>query len=50
MPEYLIDNGYNVIPVNPKTSEILGKKSYGSVAEGERKSKLWMFSEDQKNC
>jgi uncharacterized protein len=33
VPEYLIDNSYNVIPVNPKNSEILGKKSYGSVAE-----------------
>jgi predicted CoA-binding protein len=26
--KYLIENGYNVIPVNPTTKEVLGKKSY----------------------
>lgn len=28
VPEYLITQGYNVIPVNPTTHEIMGKKSY----------------------
>lgn len=29
---YLVDHGYNVIPVNPKATEILGKKSYPSLS------------------
>ena len=33
VPKYLIENGYNVIPVNPTTSEVLGRKSYASVSE-----------------
>jgi predicted CoA-binding protein len=33
VPKYLSDNGYNVIPVNPTTEEILGKKCYDSVSE-----------------
>ena len=33
VPKYLSDNGYDVIPVNPTTDEILGKKSYYSVSE-----------------
>jgi uncharacterized protein len=33
VPRYLIEHGYNVIPVNPTTSEILGRKSYPFVAE-----------------
>ena len=32
VPRYLIEHGYNVIPVNPTTSEILGRKSYPFVA------------------
>jgi len=28
VPKYLIDNGYNVIPVNPTIPEVLGRKSY----------------------
>jgi uncharacterized protein len=32
VPKYLIEHGYNVIPVNPTTTEILGRKSYPSVA------------------
>jgi predicted CoA-binding protein len=31
VPKYLIENGYNVIPVNPTTKEVLGRKSYASV-------------------
>jgi predicted CoA-binding protein len=33
VPKYLIDHGYNVIPVNPTVNEILGKKSYPTVSE-----------------
>jgi predicted CoA-binding protein len=29
---YLIDNGYTVVPVNPRESEILGQKSYPDLA------------------
>jgi uncharacterized protein len=32
VPKYLIDHGYNVIPVNPTTTEILGRKSYPTVS------------------
>ncbi len=28
IPEYLMKNGYQVIPVNPSADEILGQKSY----------------------
>ncbi len=33
VPKYLIDNGFDIIPVNPTASEILGKKCYDSVSE-----------------
>lgn len=33
VPKYLMENGYNVIPVNPTTTEVLGRKSYASVSE-----------------
>lgn len=29
---YLISEGYNVIPINPRESEVLGRKSYPSIA------------------
>ena len=32
VPRYLIDHGYNVIPVNPTSTEILGRKSYPAVS------------------
>jgi uncharacterized protein len=32
VPRYLIDHGYNVIPVNPTATEILGRKSYPTVS------------------
>jgi uncharacterized protein len=32
VPKYLIDRGYNVIPVNPTVTEILGRKSYPTVS------------------
>jgi uncharacterized protein len=33
VPQYLIENGYNVIPVNPTTTEVLGRKSYPKVSD-----------------
>jgi uncharacterized protein len=32
VPKYLIDLGYNVIPVNPTANEIMGRKSYPQVS------------------
>ena len=31
--QYLIDRGYEVIPVNPTEPEILGRKSYGALSD-----------------
>lgn len=33
VPKYLIDQGYNVIPVNPTATEILGRKCYSSLVD-----------------
>ncbi|MFQ5440683.1 MAG: CoA-binding protein [Nitrosopumilaceae archaeon] len=33
VPKYLSENGFEVIPVNPTTDEILGKKCYSSILE-----------------
>ena len=33
VPKYLVDNGYDVIPVNPTTDKILEKKCYSSISE-----------------
>jgi predicted CoA-binding protein len=32
VPRYLIEQGYNVIPVNPTTLDVMGKKSYPLVS------------------
>ena len=32
VPKYLMEQGYNVIPVNPIAPEIMGKKSYPNVS------------------
>jgi uncharacterized protein len=32
VPKYLIEHGYNVIPVNPTLTEVLGRKAYSSIA------------------
>ncbi|HVX02721.1 MAG TPA: CoA-binding protein [Nitrososphaera sp.] len=32
VPKYLIERGYNVIPVNPTAPEIMGMKSYPNVS------------------
>lgn len=33
VPKYLADKGYNIIPVNPTTDEILGRKCYHEINE-----------------
>lgn len=33
VPEYLLQKGYNIIPVNPNTDEILQMKCYDRVSE-----------------
>lgn len=33
VPKYLIDQGFNVIPVNPTTTEILGRKCYPTLLD-----------------
>jgi uncharacterized protein len=33
VPKYLIEHGYNVIPVNPTLSEVLGRKADPSIAD-----------------
>jgi len=33
VPKYLIENGFNIIPVNPTTSEVLGRKSYANISD-----------------
>ena len=33
VPKFLIDHGYNIIPVNPTAEEILGRKSYPLVSK-----------------
>jgi len=32
VPKYLIEHGYNVIPVNPTLTEVIGRKAYPSIA------------------
>ncbi|AHC50680.1 CoA-binding protein [Sulfolobus acidocaldarius SUSAZ] len=33
VPRFLINKGYNVIPINPTVNEILGRKSYKSILD-----------------
>jgi uncharacterized protein len=33
VPKYLYEKGYNIIPVNPTTTEILGKRCYASLLD-----------------
>jgi len=33
IPNYLLEHGFNVIPVNPTADEILGRKSYKKLSE-----------------
>jgi len=33
VPKYLVEHGYNVIPINPTVTEVFGKKSYPTIAD-----------------
>ena len=33
VPKYLLDHGYDVIPVNPYADEVLGREAYDSLAD-----------------
>ncbi len=33
VPKYLVEQGYNIIPINPTTTEILERKCYPSITE-----------------
>jgi len=33
VPKYLAEKGYNIIPVNPTTDEILGKRCYSELSD-----------------
>ena len=33
VPKYLIDNGYDITPVNPNADTIFGEKSYDSISD-----------------
>ncbi|MDZ7730089.1 MAG: CoA-binding protein [Natrialbaceae archaeon] len=35
IPRYLLDQGYDVIPVNPTTEEVLGRPAFDSLADVE---------------
>ena len=40
IPKYLQDNGYKIIPINPRAEEILGEKAIASLSELEEKVDL----------
>jgi len=33
VPKYMIERGYNIIPVNPLANEILGRRTYSKVSD-----------------
>lgn len=33
VPKYMIEKGYNIIPVNPLSNEILGRRTYSKVSD-----------------
>lgn len=33
VPKYMIERGYNILPVNPSANEILGKRTYAKVSD-----------------
>jgi predicted CoA-binding protein len=37
IPKYLLEHGYDVIPINPFTEEIFGRRAYDSLADVEEK-------------
>jgi uncharacterized protein len=38
--EYLQSNGYRVVPINPKLSEVLGERAYPSLSEAAKVEKI----------
>ena len=40
IPKYLLDHGYEVIPVNPTADEIFGREAYGSLSEVEEEVEI----------
>jgi predicted CoA-binding protein len=46
--KYVIEHGYNVIPVNPTLTEVLGRKSYPSIADIRERIDLLMYLESHK--
>ncbi|WP_137283403.1 CoA-binding protein [Halorussus salinisoli] len=40
IPKYLLDNGYEVIPVNPTADEIFGREAYDSLSEVEEEVEI----------
>jgi predicted CoA-binding protein len=40
IPKYLLDHGYDVIPVNPTADEILGREAYDSLSEVEEEVEI----------
>ncbi len=41
VPQYMMERGYNIIPVNPIASEILGRRTYSYVSD--IKSKVYII-------
>ena len=35
VPKYLSENGFDIVPINPTTDEILGKKCYDTISDVE---------------
>jgi uncharacterized protein len=33
VPKYMIERGYNIIPINPSANEILGKRTYAKLSD-----------------
>ena len=44
---YLIDEGYEIIPVNPNYEEVLGLNSYPSLSEISEDIDVWIYLESQ---
>jgi predicted CoA-binding protein len=40
IPKYLLDHGYEVIPVNPTADEIFGREAYDSLSEVEEEVEI----------
>lgn len=40
VPAFLLQHGYDIVPVNPNAEEILGRRSYPSLSEVDREIRL----------